>query len=1185
MQKLIASIASSALLFAGLVGLAPGASASYSVDVTGPVTVVNDGVEFEVKGSRNSDFPYDAHSSSFMQCGYADATGKNFSGSTQDYKNQIFLELQAEIYASEEYQYCLDNPDIFVEEIKSTYEPFTSAGGEVQCSNSSSYGYCYAKFKYVAPPLDYSGVKVFTAPVTDLSYAEWLSDGPSYLLEKEEILIPWEFEQVGEELTLATDVEELPALLGAQDGKAVVNTNKSDKDSLRQVTLPSDYGFAVGDVIVLKQGDDFVAAVVTSNENGAMLVAHSEAVMNIPGANALNIGDPVSIGKLPQVFTPGVQEKLLAKVPGAKPGDPIAVMVQTRTVAPEGMVYYDSNSKEFKPREYKWTTAKNDNGLTMTFTEPILSPTKVQLLAANEDDPQYESLTPAWTSVRGDSCADGQYDSVLEGGTGTCALGDVSYNGNVWDETLRLVFTTENDANAIGAIEFEDKNGVKLQGVTQAIIGNGDPKVHVRLPQGLAEGDVTMRLLLNGLESYPISIGVLNRTSLKRDLIAAKYADLEKSDLFQGQANYYCQGIGDFNTITFEDIDFKIDCNNYYNSYNDNSGTPGLALPYQVYELEGVTDSTYRFKPHCVEGYMAYWGNRTGPNSTSTYGCIPTPETCEEIGGEWTSYTHPYGYEAFYCNLYGVPDFEVTLTGPTEVQVGDSVSYELVVSGDSGLQKGTVFVTSRDEVVETVSIDTNKSYNEMTWYFNVDVPFVEAETKEDLVFPIQAFYRAQDKIDPAKILDFESAVLVTTIAPDPEMCLAFGSDPGITARSADIDGDGVVNVADSDMDGDGVPNTEDPDIDGDGTDNAADGEPEGPPARPVPPSLLDEEQQQDLAWKIQDHIYGEDYPSTFPLPVDPDSGEEETFAEGAGVIVPAPSYEAVTEVLQYAVDDVCGIDNNWDGNAGGVDPGTGGGTDGGTDGGTTPPGAYPILGDGGSNNGEEATGGKAPSLTLILPSQVYKGVETTLNAEVDAKSGVVEFGVQEIDLEGNQSVRILGSSVVEDGKASLDLTPKAYGDAIVYARYTGDRGTDTTAGATVVYPAPFIDEFILKVNGDYWTQMPKGEVLPYGYSKLEWTTDSGETPRVKVSGPCELVSPKKIVGKKIAPSRCRIEVTTGGFGAFAEKTWVFDVALSMGSQEAKKGGKNTKPNYKFDGQKIKNGYAPKVKGKYKSYRA
>ena len=822
---------------------------------------------------------------------------------------------------------------------------------------------------------------------------------------------------------------------------------------------------------------------------------------------------------------------------------------------------------------------------SVEYVPPPLTPASISRLESDPDDDRYENLTPAWTIERSDSCGFGFYDNqaVLDGNGANCYLGPFDYNGNVWDETLRLVWDDGVDLNDIEAVRFTDSNGVARDGKITDI---NDTTIHVRLPSSkLALGNATVGWVDEMGDNLVFGYIEIIEIPVERDLIDAKYAGLEKSELSQGQASYYCQGTGDPKTITFEQISFQNDCNTYYDSQSGNLGTPGLALPYQVYELEGVTGSTYRFKPHCVEGYTAYWGNRTGPNGTFTYGCIPTPETCEANGGEWTSYTHPYGYESFYCNLYGVPQFEVTVTGPTEVNFRDSVRYELKVSGDSGLQKGTIFVTSRDEVVETISIDTNKSYNEMTWYFNVDVPFVEAETQEDLVFSIQAFYRAQDKIDPAKIRDFQSAVLVTTIIPDPEMCLAFGSDPGITARSADIDGDGVVNVADSDMDGDGVPNTEDSDIDGDGTDNAADSEPEGPPARPVPPSLLDEEQQQDLANQIQDHIYGENYPSTFPLPVDPDGGEEETFAEGAGVIVPAPSYEAVTEVLQYAVDDVCGIDNNWDGNAGGVDPGTGGGTDGGTDGGTTPPGAYPILGDGGSSNGEEATGGKAPSLTLILPSQVYKGVETTLKAEVDAKSGVVEFGVQEIDLEGNQSVRILGSSVVEDGKASLDLTPKAYGDAIVYARYTGDRGADTTAGATVVYPAPFIDEFTLKVNGDYWTEMPKGEVLPYGYSKLNWTTDSGETPRVKVSGPCELVSPTKIVGKKIAPKRCKIEVTTGGFGAFAEKTWTFDVALSMGSQEAKKGGKNTKPNYKFDGQKIVDGYAPKVKGKYKSYRA
>ena len=758
-------------------------------------------------------------------------------------------------------------------------------------------------------------------------------------------------------------------------------------------------------------------------------------------------------------------------------------------------------------------------------------------------DTPYQAVA-AFSEIKG-NCAVVTVSIVKDTGTT-----DAIVNGSGRKYWVGQTFGLASTAN-VGSPELESTSGLKLCGQTNYL---GQDNAN---GTGLDEVNGKKFCDDNGYDYVGWTFNLTDTyfywgRTVERDLIAAKYAGLEKSDVFQGTADHDCQGIGDPKTITFEDIDFQADCNNTYGSYNGNSGMPGLALPYQVFELEGVTDTTYRFKPHCVEGYRAYWGNRVGPTGTMTYGCIPTPETCEAVGGEWTSYTHPYGYEAFYCNLYGVPDFEVTLTGPTQASPGEKISYTATINAEGGLADGTLTVTSRNEVVRTDQISADSclgDFCQISVDFNVTVPKVEAESKEDLAYPLQAFYEANDKLDSNKTRTYESAVLVTTVVPDPEMCLALGSDPGITVRSADIDGDGVANVADSDMDGDGIPNTEDSDIDGDGTVNAADSEPEGPPARPVPPSLWDEEKQQELANQIQDHVYGEDYPSTFPLPVDPQSGEEETFAEGAGVIVPAPSYEAVTEVLQYAVDDACGIDNNWGGNAGGVDPGTGGGT--------TPPGAYPILGDGGSANGEEATGGAAPQVRLIMPSQVYQGVETDLAAEVDATDGTVEFAVQEIDLNGNQTARIIGSSPVnEDGVATIDVTPEQYGDAIVYARYTGRSGVDTTAGATVVYPAPFIDEFTLKVNGDYWTEMPKGEVLPYGYHKVEYTTDSGNAPRLEVSGPCQVMSTKSIppqitmLGTAIAPKRCTVTVSTGGYDAYAPKSWTFDVANTMGNQTA-----------------------------------
>ncbi len=199
---------------------------------------------------------------------------------------------------------------------------------------------------------------------------------------------------------------------------------------------------------------------------------------------------------------------------------------------------------------------------------------------------------------------------------------------------------------------------------------------------------------------------------------------------------------------------------------------------------------------------------------------------------------------------------------------------------------------------------------------------------------------------------------------------------------------------------------------------------------------------------------------------------------------------------------------------------------------------------------------------------------TELEAEVYPAStdGYVEFAVQEIDLTGQQSVRILGSAPVEkeqvtvDGRtvtvarASLDLVPADYGDAIVYARVTekGSGAQDTTARAAVVNPAPFADNFSLTVGGDAWLPVETGNVLGYGYSPVEFTTMTGEAPRITtpVDGPCQVLSTRSIppqirmLGTAIAPKRCSFTVTTPGGGAYAPVSYTYDVALSMGTQTA-----------------------------------
>jgi hypothetical protein len=1338
-KKFVASISGIALLGAGLVGLAPSATAGYGFDVVGPMEVVSDGIELNLSADERyyPFYPYDQHSSTYMQCGYANATGKNFRESTQEYKNKIFLELQEEIYASDEYQYCLDNPDIFVEQLNSTYEPFTSAGGEVSCSNGSTYAYCYSKFKYVAPPLDYSGVQVFTAPATDLTYAEWRQRGGSYLREQgKETMVPWEFEQVGEELILDTDWLSSLDPLGVQPGKAVVNTNSSDKGSLRQVTLPSDYGFEVGDVIVLKQGDDFVAAVVTLNDNGGMLVAHSEAVMNISGPNALNIGEPVLIGTFPKMKNPDLQEEILAKVPGVQPGDQMAVLVQFRSYLQDGLVWYNSTPHEFiEHDERKWDPASTSNRQYITYTEPIVTPTKIERLAANDLDDRFESLTPAWTSVLGDECAKGQFDSYLNGGSGACDLGEVSYNGNAWDETLRFTFATKEDAESIKSIEF--KGDQWSPGVMQVLTGpmDGEPKIHVRIPDGLDEGNVDIRFVIEGAESYPLEIGsveIVPPPASEEDLtVFTTSSEVSPEDIADylttdgkvrdfsitpgegdwtvkasfnwdrsdaGQCEYdsptdpftegllsieqfggdeISNGVKAFDCLLnleggggFKDLDTS-NLNSMRRMFED---APKFNAPVGHFDVSNVSDFSAMFNDakafnqpltdwettNAETMWAMFYGASEFDQAvnhfdtskvTDMWAMFFQAEKFNQPLNAWdVSQVNPptddgsqqwenHGMSAMFafaksfnqdlsmwdpalfseepiadsrgyafdheadgwvnenCNegrplFGGVAHKEacpaaVTLTGPTEVEVGEQVTYTLNITSDRPLQGGEAYVTYSDGVVANYSVPAQS--DGFTESVTLTVPEIEVSKLEDLAFPFQAFYKVEGP-DGSEVT-FESTIMVVNVIPNPEMCEVLRpSMLPATSESFDLDGDGTPNAQDSDIDGDGTPNAQDEDIDGDGTPNESDSTPEGPPSRPVPPNFWDEEQQQELADLIQDHLYGENYPSTFPLPVDPDSGEEETFAEGAGVLVPAPSYDVVVEVLNYTVDEACGIDTDWDGNGGGspekpTDPGTGG------DSGTTPPGAYPILGDGG-------TTGENPlnlSLRLIMPSEVYQGVESELTAQVDANEGSVEFGVQEVQLDGEQSVRILGASQVDnDGYASIMVTPENYGDAVVYARYTGDKGTDTTAVVTTVNPAPFVDEFTLRVGGELWDEMPKGEVLPYGYHKVEYTTESGNAPQLEVNGPCQVMSTRSIppqitmLGTAIAPKRCEVKVSTGGYDAYAPKTWVYDVANAMGNQTAsleadksngklKVGGKKTlaKPSqsitnedYKFKGKKI-----------------
>ena len=509
-------------------------------------------------------------------------------------------------------------------------------------------------------------------------------------------------------------------------------------------------------------------------------------------------------------------------------------------------------------------------------------------------------------------------------------------------------------------------------------------------------------------------------------------------------------------------------------------------------------------------------------------------ETIELDNGFWSA-------KAYKKPVVSVGDLSaevaVSLSGPSEVAVGETVTYQVTLTSTDPLKSGSLTLTSKDAVVGSVQVPAGGVSSLYSFTLTADVE-QEVSSPDDLVYPLQAFY---DVPHTAGDDDrYESSVLVVTVIPEPDMCEVLRPEMlPATPKSIDIDGDGVPNAQDTDIDGDGTPNNEDT-------------TPEGPPSRPVPPNFWDENQQQELADKVQEHLYGENYPSTFPLPVDPDSGEEETFADGAGLLVPAPSYEMVVEVLNYSIDDACGIDTDWGGNGGGspekpTDPGAGGGTD-------TNTGAYPILGDGGTTSEIP----REVSLRLVVPSEIYKGVEAEIGAQIDASDGKVEFAVREVDLEGNQSARVIGSSEVNDeGYASIMVAPEDYGDTTVYARYTGKKGVDTAAAAVIVNPAPFIDDLALRVGGNLWTEIPKGEVLPYGYNEVDYTTSSGEAPRVEVEGPCQVLSTRsippqiKILGTANAPSRCKVTVSTGGSGAYSSKTWVYDVANAMGNQTAK----------------------------------
>ena len=425
------------------------------------------------------------------------------------------------------------------------------------------------------------------------------------------------------------------------------------------------------------------------------------------------------------------------------------------------------------------------------------------------------------------------------------------------------------------------------------------------------------------------------------------------------------------------------------------------------------------------------------------------------------------------------------------------------------------------------------------------------------------------------------------------------------AVDQDLDGDGVRNQVDPDVDGDGTPNGADGDVDGDGLSNRADDFPNGPPpvARPMPIGVTDAERD-----ALLQQLYGEQVPVTFPVPGD-------DYAEGAGQIVVGPDPEIMVEVaimnlndqenfsklcpdLQLPVLPMPGLPGPETGNelpgpeTGNELPGpeTGNELPGPETGNELPDldgTVFPILPDGGGKPGSESgsgagdgsgsgSGGGAGNLrvALAVPSEAFKGVPAELEAEVSPAStdGYVEFAVQEIDLTGQQSVRILGSAPVEkqqvtvDGqtvtvaRASLDLVPQDYGDAIVYARVTekGSGAQDTTARAAVVNPAPFADNFSLTVGGDAWLPVETGNVLGYGYSPVEFTTMTGDAPRITtpVDGPCQVLSTRSIppqirmLGTAIAPKRCSFTVTTPGGGAYAPVSYTYDVALSMGTQTA-----------------------------------
>ncbi len=412
------------------------------------------------------------------------------------------------------------------------------------------------------------------------------------------------------------------------------------------------------------------------------------------------------------------------------------------------------------------------------------------------------------------------------------------------------------------------------------------------------------------------------------------------------------------------------------------------------------------------------------------------------------------------------------------------------------------------------------------------------------------------------------------------------------AVDQDLDGDGVQNQVDPDIDGDGTPNDADGDVDGDGLSNGADDFPNGPPpvARPMPIGVTDAERD-----ALLEQLYGEQVPVTFPVP-------DGDYAEGAGQIVVGPDPEIMVEVAIMNLNDQENFSKlcpdlqlppelpnppmGWPlpgPEVGNELPGPEVGNELPDLDGTV----FPILPDGGGKPGSESGSGAGSGsesgsaggsgnlrVALAVPSEAFKGVPTELEAEVYPAStnGYVEFAVQEIDLTGQQSVRILGSAPLEkeqvtvDGqtvtvaRASLDLVPADYGGAIVYARVTekGSGAQDTTARAAVVNPAPFADNFSLTVGVDAWLPVETGNVLGYGYSPVEFTTMTGEAPRITtpVDGPCQVLSTRSIppqirmLGTAIAPKRCSFTVTTPGGGAYAPVTYTYDVALSMGTQTA-----------------------------------